>query len=383
MMRILFFTSDNSFSSGAFRSMAQLCAGLKEEGYKIKVILPFDGDGILLLNKYQIDYEIIRSYSWIVPKNSFRVLGKVIGLYGIFYNKMYSENLIKEEILSYKPDAIHINGTWHYIGAKVAIELKIPIVWHIREFLEEDQNRKIIFRKKGYHMISQAQRIICISQAVFSKYKNIFPVEKMQVIYNGINMKEYYQQKHEIFEGKNVRILCAGGISKNKGQYDAIKAVALLNDSRIILDIVGGASKYNALKIKLYLRMYHRNNVSINYWGRQKDMRKFYENADIYLMTSKSEAWGRVTAEAMAAGCLVIGADSGATPELLINDVTGVLYLSGDHVEMAQKINASMCNIIRSKEIASAGRSYALNNWGVERNLYSINSLYESLEQNI
>ena len=112
-------------------------------------------------------------------------------------------------------------------------------------------------------------------------------------------------------------------------------------------------------------------------------MRRFYENADIYLMTSKSEAWGRVTAEAMAAGCLVIGADSGATPELLINDVTGVLYLSGDYVEIAKKINASICNITKSKKIASAGRSYALSNWGVERNLYSISSLYKSLEQNI
>jgi glycosyltransferase involved in cell wall biosynthesis len=48
--------------------------------------------------------------------------------------------------------------------------------------------------------------------------------------------------------------------------------------------------------------------------------------ADALLMCSEAEAMGRVTVEAMAAGVLVIGRRTGATPELIEDVKTGLLY---------------------------------------------------------
>lgn len=52
-------------------------------------------------------------------------------------------------------------------------------------------------------------------------------------------------------------------------------------------------------------------------------------------MCFRYEAMGRVTAEAMAAALPVIGYNSGGTPELIENEVTGLLY-EGGYKELAQ-----------------------------------------------
>lgn len=46
-------------------------------------------------------------------------------------------------------DIVHINTSWTYVGALAAKKAKIPFIWHIREFLEEDQDRRIWKRKKA------------------------------------------------------------------------------------------------------------------------------------------------------------------------------------------------------------------------------------------
>jgi glycosyltransferase involved in cell wall biosynthesis len=47
---------------------------------------------------------------------------------------------------------------------------------------------------------------------------------------------------------------------------------------------------------------------------------------DVVLMCCEQEAMGRVTAEAMSAGCVVVGRRSGGTVELIENRKTGFLY---------------------------------------------------------
>ena len=108
--------------------------------------------------------------------------------------------LIKKEHI----DLIHINTTYSYVAAIAGLITKTPIVWHLREFLEEDQKRKIYDKEYGYKIISKADRIVTISKALYHKYESIFPKEKMQVIYNGIDTAEFYNPKKQIFNNEKV-----------------------------------------------------------------------------------------------------------------------------------------------------------------------------------
>ncbi|MFT8592315.1 MAG: glycosyltransferase [Bifidobacterium sp.] len=68
-------------------------------------------------------------------------------------------------------------------------------------------------------------------------------------------------------------------------------------------------------------------------------------SADIALVCSKCEAFGRVTIEAASAGCIVIGADTGATPEIL-SKIGGIKYILGSCEDLGEKIR----EVIQSKE---------------------------------
>jgi glycosyltransferase involved in cell wall biosynthesis len=61
-------------------------------------------------------------------------------------------------------------------------------------------------------------------------------------------------------------------------------------------------------------------------------------SADVLLMCSRREAFGRVTVEAMKLGMPVVGARSGGTPEVVKEGETGYLYAPGDAVELASRI---------------------------------------------
>ena len=65
---------------------------------------------------------------------------------------------------------------------------------------------------------------------------------------------------------------------------------------------------------------------SVRVFPFSKDIKKYYQEANVLLMCSDSEAFGRVTIEAMSHGVVVIGKSSGATPEIIKDGVNGLLY---------------------------------------------------------
>ena len=66
--------------------------------------------------------------------------------------------------------------------------------------------------------------------------------------------------------------------------------------------------------------------------------------ADVVLMCSRREAFGRVTVEGMKLGKPVIGTRSGGTPEIVQEGETGLLYAPGDAQELAAKIGHLYAN---------------------------------------
>ncbi len=108
-------------------------------------------------------------------------------------------------------------------------------------------------------------------------------------------------------------------------------------------------------------------------------MTEYYQKADIFIMASKSEAWGRVTAEAMLGGCLAVGADTGATPELIIDGNTGYLF---DHnsFDMMETIKKALVDKSNAETIAHNGTRYIEENYSLAENAARVIGLYSSLQ---
>jgi hypothetical protein len=92
----------------------------------------------------------------------------------------------------------------------------------------------------------------------------------------------------------------------------------------------------------------------------------FLRQADIFLICSRMEAFGRGTLEAMLHSKPVIGANRGGTPELVQDQQTGFLYEPGDYHDLARKI-AYLCDHPEIREeFGRNGRKYAVEKFTLE-----------------
>lgn len=385
-MNIVFFSSDNSLASGAFLSMVKLCIHLKNDfGHNPIVILPRKGSGEELLIDNDIAYKYVRSFNWIIGNDEINSISKRISMkLKFFYNAIICHYLAWM-LKSLNADLVHINTSWTYIGALAAKEAKIPYIWHIREFLEEDQNVRIYSRLKGYRLIEKAASVIAISNSIFNKYNNILNSDKLVTIFNGIDPAAFVTDSHMIMQSEIIKIAMIGTISESKGQYQLIEAIGRLKgtfNKTFIVNIVGSGSSDYVKKLKDRVKELELD-TNISFVGFQKNATKYYRWADIVCVCSKAEAFGRITVEAMMAGALIIGAECGATKELIKHGETGLLYKYGDFEDFSEQIKVAACDVDYSRKIANCGTRYMLNHMTSYNNAKKIDGLYKEVLANL
>ena len=379
--KVLFVASDNDATSGAFRSMTVLCRLMKEEhNIDAKVLLPKVGDGVKLLRENDIEYTIIPSEDWIVKMNddpeAIRQKKRKCKENNEVALKKIKDYLVKEQF-----DLVHINTTYHYVAALAAQALSIPIVWHLREFLEEDQQRRILDRDFGYNLIKQSTKIIAISDSIFDKYKEVFGKEKMIRIYNGIDPAPFYSSEHEILTNDKPSFVCIGVIDSYKGQGELVEACGKYKErygKDFKLTLIGNERTAYMKTVNDLIQQYSlQKNVVIA--GRRSDVNDILKKTDVTFVCSKAEAFGRVTIEAMMSGSVVIGANSAGTKELICDHIDGLLYSSGNTDELCEKIHECLEATEKTKAMAKAGNQKAMRQFSAKNNCDNVFNVYQSI----
>lgn len=377
--KILFMASDNNKNSGAFLCMTELCEQLLKKGIGVGVVLPNCGTGAFLLEERNIPYTYIKSRDWAYKEEDIHKIQEKF----VFITEILSNYKAKWELISllkkYHVDLVHCNTTYTYIGAVAAKHCGIPFVWHLRENLEH-QGYKIFFQKQAWKLIQQAGKVIAVSQYI----KNIVPFKNeklIDVIYDavGIRENEYFQRK--ILCEKNVQMILVGILIQYKGQRDLIEACHILK-GRGITDfhvlLVGKEMPDYVEKLHHLIKKYGLES-NISFYGTSDNVYSLLAQSDISFMCSSREAYGRVTIESQLSGCLVIGVDSGATPELIEEQKTGYLYKTGDIQSLAEKIVEAISDVEKSRKIAKDGQIYAQRTYTKEKNVQQIINIYEEV----
>lgn len=88
-----------------------------------------------------------------------------------------------------------------------------------------------------------------------------------------------------------------------------------------------------------------------------------FKEADIYLMPSRSDAFGIAFLEAWAAGVPVIGARIGATPEVIRENIDGLLVEFDNPLDIAQKVIKLLKNSKLKKKMGLAGQVRVSQNY--------------------
>lgn len=380
---IMYFSSVSEMSSGASHSLLKLAYLVKKAGNKVVVILPDHGDLEDRLKQEEIDYYIVKQCNWNVWIKNIRDT-KDFSYYIKFpirslLNKIASKR-INYIAKKHKVNIIHMNTLTSFVGAKVAQKKGIKLVWHIREFMDDDLGIEFCSPQKASRLISQADCLISISKGIHDKFSSMFNVENHYTIYNGISVDAYYSDR-EPFKNEKVHILSSGRIMPGKGQIDLLRALAILPadiKGKIKVDIIGNVEDNDYYQILLTIK--EDNNLDfVTFRGYQKNPRPFFENNDILCVCSLKEAFGRITVEGMLSNMLVVGTASGGTKEILTDSQTGYLYAPGNFEQLSEILKYAVDNRRNSKKVAKAGQNFAYLHFTDKANAEEILNVYEQL----
>ncbi len=374
-MNVLYVVSGKGLY-GANNSLLDMLDGIKTKGITPFVLVPGKGGLDEELRRRNIQYCIIScgvNASFAYDLAIIRVLKKCYHLSKSVIGFWKGAWFIKKN----KIELVHSNNSYVDLGAVLAMCFGLPHVWHIRELLFEHYQFSYDFPIVSKYLLSKAAIFITISDYI-AREKGM---SNNVTIYNAINPSRYLICKKELFRDEIINLLFAGNISESKGIMDAVKAMEYLHDSgveNVHLSIVGEKTAYWKKTVEKYIKEKDLNKC-ITCYGFQRDMLAFRQKADIALMCSRSEGLGRVTVESMLGEVLVIGADCGATKEILENGVTGYLYEAGNYIELAQQIQAVYANKEKAMKIIQNAKAYAIKEFNPEKYSEKIQRVYESI----
>lgn len=374
-MKILLASTTAEMFSGAVRCLLELADQLKKRQIEVVVVIPRHGDMEEYLKKGNIKYYCIHEYhSWYTSaahrKNHFYI--KRLLNWKAVLQMLY---VIQIE----KVDLVHVNSLTAYVAGWAASLGRKPLVWHIREFMEEGLGISFFDLSYSLKKLNQADQMIAISEPVKQKWEKIIEAP-ITVIYDGIPVENYYVQNKQKAEGK-IRILIYGRIVPEKGQMFFFQGMnqMLKQTSRSVECYWAGTIEDREYYEKCY-RYLEKNHLSdqVSYLGEIKDIKSLLAKTDIVCVCSY-EGFGRVTIEAMLGQCLVLGADVGGTKDLIQHGVTGFLYKAGSVQSFADELTEIVEHYSEYGGIALKGQQYAKENFTVERNVNSIINVYQQL----
>lgn len=377
--KVILVSSDNSRTSGAFRSMTTLATILRDEfNMNVLVVLPWPkGTGASYLRENGVKFTSIESSDWIVKMDA--------PDFDLAKKKNQIERMNPEAIEQFvqlfekeKPDVVHINTSYSYVAAVAAKKTGTKLCWHIREFLEEDQMKTYIDKAKALELMANFP-LIGISNAITAKYRSLLPEANITRIYNGIDSTTFFKPDHSIMDKQSIRVLCVGVLFEGKGQHLLLEAVASLpkairNKFKIVFAGVLGSKEFMDKLGAIIKEGGLEKNVA--FLGPVNNVDEECARSDVLCVCAKAEAFGRTTVEAMMSGCLVIGANSGGTSELIEGGSTGLLFETGDPADLASKLKCCVEEREMCKQIAKAGQEMAMERFTALANAKSIHDFY-------
>lgn len=300
----------------------------------------------------------------------------------VFHNYVCAWRL-RKVVKQYAINLIHTNSSVINTGGILSTMMHVPHVWHVREFGQEDfgfigaWNYGHIYRFMERH----SDRIITISEAVKSKYKKRISADLIRVVYNGVGEENLYEKEQEERNTDTVQFLISGRVSEEKGQEEAVRAVALLVErgyQNLHLSIAGPG---NTDQLRRLVEQEHIEDY-VSFLGYRTDLHFLRREMDVELVCSLCEGFGRVTAEAMMSSNPVIGSDSGGTPELIKDGESGYLYRQGDERDLADKMSNLLDHTEKIQQMGQCAYQIARERFSSKTNANKIMEIYRELIYN-
>lgn len=270
-------------------------------------------------------------------------------IYGNAKRNMKAIRDIETVIDSFKPNIVLTNSIIAPWAALAAHYKGIPHVWMVREYGERDHGRSFeIGESKTFSDIGNLSELVLTNSLTLADFvASYVDKNKISTVYTPFNLSSIRKKSKEgvdsVFKSNNKKVLkvvLTGNIARGKGQHLLVEAIGILSTMGIEAEacFIGRAGNTELTKELQSLAASYGVTSSLHFVGFQKNPLAIIKQADIAVMASRMEAFGRVTFEYAALGLPVVGSNSGATPEIVEDGKTGLLYEPNNAKDLAEKL---------------------------------------------
>jgi len=365
-LSIMFFSPSASFG-GADQSLLAIIKYLSSTmGYVCSVTLP----GIDLFYSKLAEIGIstrISEYHWWCSDEIYSAEENTARMESSLFNTLDGF----KELQKINPDIIFTNTLDIPWGTLCAFLLNKPHVWFVREFGKLDHNWKFVFQLESILGLikSTSNQILVNSDAV--KNTLFKGIDGIATIYPEIDMPslpENIENRGIYLNAGNLKLIIYSVIKETKGQEEAILAIRemIRNNYNVELAIMGAA---NPVYLDYLKRIVVDENLTdiVHFLDFHEHPSQIVNQADVVLVCSRHEAFGRTTAEAMLLKKPVIGTNSGGTAEIIQDGHTGLLYKPGDYHDLSEKIGYLYRHREKIQEFGENGFIYACRNFAASK----------------
>ena len=216
---------------------------------------------------------------------------------------------------------------------------------NLKDMYRENEKKGLFIRKASFRWTYKSvDAVIAISNSVFKSfqeyaYKNL---EKIHVIYNGVNVEKFKRNSYEVSE--RARIVYAGRLVEEKGVHVLLEALSRLPvELDYVCDIAGEGPERPRLE-----RLCKEYGISdkVNFHGVREDIPEFLKCEDIFVHAPIwEEGFGIALAEGMAAGLMCVAFKKGAIPEIIDNNENGYIVEPATVEALAQKLEQAIKSV--------------------------------------
>lgn len=333
-MKSIAIISHSSNLNGAERCLVETVKVLyQSKRYdRIVVYLPYDGK----LRSYLEPYSEVRiAYiPWWISNRKYTFKEKI----KLSKQLIKSSISLSKEFAREKYTSVLTNTIATPVAALAAKIVHVPHIWFIHELGQLDHGYGYGYGY-GYNLSYMLMNLCSQKFIVNSKYVKDFYQDKLkrplQIVYQpvDVNVNKYISAT----DVDTLRLIIIGRVAEGKGQSFAIDVVNKMRakGKKVSLLIIGANNSNESRQIRMQVE-------SCDYIGVYDfadDISYYYSQADVALVCSRAEAFGRITIEAMKYGLPVIASNVGGNVELIKDGETGLLYEYGSIQSMEEKID--------------------------------------------
>jgi glycosyltransferase involved in cell wall biosynthesis len=255
-----------------------------------------------------------------------------------------------EVVEEFKPDIIHSHLFWAELMSRHVIFPGVKYVTHCHDNMVELETGSLcsMFSKVRISRLFERQIIlskyrqcknnfIVVSEWSKTYYQRVLPstMQRIYLLNNAIVYDQFASQAKSGNETDVIQLINVGRLTELKNQFFLLNVAKELEKMKVKfqLHFYGDGQKMEELK-----RIAKEISNQIVFHGNVENIEAQYWNSDIYVHASKTESYGLVLLEAMAAGLPVITLDGKGNRDVIQQGVNGFMLYKEDPKEFADTI---------------------------------------------